>query len=95
MATNYTQRKAALDEIASAISNQMNAIDRAIAAFATAETSLNNLQNTYSGIILDIDSDAALDDASSAQKSEKDKLVTDFLAQKARAVALKNAVNGI
>ena len=95
MATNYTQRKAALDEIASAITTQMNAMDRGVAGFTTAESALNGLQSTYSAIITEINNDAAQDAASGAMKEEKDKLVADFLAQKARATALKNAVNGI
>lgn len=98
MATSYTQRKAALDEIANNITGAINNMDNAKAAFTTAKARLDALATTYGTIITEIGNDATAnpsDAALVAQKAEADKLVDDFIAQSSRADALISAVAGI
>lgn len=98
MTTNFTQRKAALDEIANSITSAMAQMANAQAALSAVQSTLGGLAAKYSGVISDIDADATAnpsDSALQAMKAEKDKMVADFQAQKARADSFVSAVSGL
>ena len=98
MAYSFTQKDAALDEIADAITTQINKMNNAVTAFTEAKDALNALSTTYSDIISEIDTDATnnpSDEAILAQKARKDKYQADFIAQRTRATSLETAVSGI
>lgn len=95
MATNYTQRKAALDEIATAITEQINNLERARQSINAAEVAVDALDDTYGAIIAEINDAAAAaptDGALVAQKNEAAKLVGDFVVLLGRARQFKTAV---
>jgi hypothetical protein len=98
MATNFTQRDAALDEIATRITGEINRMNQAVAAFTTAKGNLAALASQYGAIITEINESATAspnDAAVQAQKARKDKYVADFQAAQTRATSLETAVDGI
>lgn len=98
MATNYTQREAALSEIAQVISSEINRMNQSVAAFTTAKNTLNGLTSKYSSIITEINDDATnnpSDEMLQIQKKKKDKFVSDFQNARTRATNLETASSGI
>lgn len=98
MATTYSQRKVALDEIADRIQQAAKRMQQGRASYQTAETDLAAMQTAYSEIVSDINADASanpLDQAHQLQKAEKDKLVADFQSLKSTATAVLAAIDGV
>ena len=95
MATSYTTTKAALNEIAQRTEGNRKALDNAKAAIAAALADLTAMQTQYAGIVSDLDASATAnptDPAWQAAKHEKDLMVADFQAQRARANSLNTSV---
>lgn len=98
MASTYSTRKTALDEISARIQANGKRLAQARKLLQEAEADLTAMQSLYSGIIADINTDAATspDDAAFAmQKLEAAKLVSEFGTLKTRATGLKTAFDGV
>jgi hypothetical protein len=98
VASTYSERKAALDEIAVRIRANVKRLQDCRAQAATAESDLTAMQTAYTSIVQDINADATAnptDQAYQLQKVEKDKLVAEFNALKTRATAIKTAIDGV
>lgn len=98
MASTYTERKKALDEIAERSTQNAKRLTQAKSTIDAALADLTAMQTAYSQIVTDINSDATAnpsDQAYQNMKLEKDKLVADFLATKTKANAQKTALEGI
>lgn len=98
MALNYTTSKRNLDYIAARVVTADDYLKQARDLIAKAETEMTNLQTTYGGFVTELDSVATSnpsDPAWQAAKAEKDLMVSDFNALKARAISLKNAFDAV
>lgn len=98
MPTTYSERKVALDEIASRIRANAKRLADARNQSAVAESDLTAMQAAYAGLVADINADATgnpSDQALQFQKIEKDKLVAEFTALKTKATAIKAAIDGV
>lgn len=98
MATTFTVAKRTLDLIAAKVETADNRLKQARDLIAQAESELSALQTTYSTVISDINAAATAnpdDPAWQAAKAEKDLMVTDFQALKAKATNLKNAYDSV
>lgn len=96
MAT-FSVKKAALDDIAVRIKSNQSRVTNGLDSLATAVSDLTSLQSQYAAIVSEIDADLAAnpdDDAYKVMKSEKDKLVAEFLALKAVATSKSSAAQG-
>ena len=96
MAT-FSVKKAALDDIAVRIKSNQARVTNGLDSLATAVSDLTSLQSQYTAIVSEIDADLAAnpdDDAYKVMKSEKDKLVAEFLALKAVATSKSSAAQG-
>lgn len=98
MATTYSARKKALDEIATRIVANAKRLTDARNQAATAEADLTAMTAAYSAIVTDINAAAAAspnDQAFQLQWVEKEKLVAEFNALKTKATAVKVAIDGV
>lgn len=98
MATTYSERKVALDEIAVRIRSNDKRLKDARSQIATAEADLTAMATIYAAIVTDIDASATdnpSDTAYQLQKVEKDKMVSEFNTLKTRSTALKTAFDGV
>jgi hypothetical protein len=98
MATTFSERKVALDEIAARIRTDAKRMTNARAQVAEAEADLTTMQTAYTALVADINADAAAfpaDAVFAAMKGEKDKLVAEFQALKTKATNTKNAMDGV
>lgn len=98
MATTFSERKVALDEIASRIRANSKRLTDARNQIVTAEADLTAMATAYMAIVTDMNTDAAANPSNTAyttMKAEKDIMVTEFNALKTRATALKTAFDGV
>lgn len=98
MASTYSTRKTALDEIAARIQADGKRLQQARAAVATSVSDLTAMQSLYTEIIGDINTDAAAnpsDQAYQLQKVEAEKLVAEFNSLKTQATATLAAIDGV
>ena len=98
MALTYSETKTNLDRIAAKIEASRKGIDRARQEMVTAETTLSAIQTEFSGFMTELTAAVAAnpnDPAWQAAGAEKDHMISDFQALKARAIALKAAYDGV
>lgn len=91
----YFEVKATLDTIAQRIQSNVEAVGTARKFVNNVVGDLTAMQSDYAALVSEIDAAAAADPTDRAwelAKSEKDKLVTEFLAHKATAEALQSAM---
>lgn len=98
MATTYSERKVALDEIAARIRTNAKRLVDCRAQAAAAESDLTAMETNYTALVQDIEADATSfpnDEAFQLQKLEKDKLVAEFSVLKTTATNTKDAIDGV
>lgn len=98
MAFTYAQLRTISQRVLSELARNQDGLDAAVAQFASIEASLNQMGTTYATWATEVNALASAnpaDQAVIALKADKDRLVAEFNASKARATALKAAVEGI
>ena len=97
MAT-YTQTKETLDAIAHKAGSLERQTENILDQVTRIEADLTKLQTDYSAFIAELNADAAAnagDPVWDNAKLEKDKIVTEFLALKARVATIKLAITDL
>lgn len=98
MPLTYTEAKATLDDIASRSEANRKRLEQARQLVLTAETDLNAMPAAYSLFASDLDAAVAAnagDQAWTTAGAEKDQMAADFAALKAKATAIKDAIDGV
>ena len=94
MAT-YSEKKAALDDIAGMTVHYQKIMAEGFDKFTTAMNGLGAMQSDYAAIVAEITADAAAapdDDVLRLMAEEKNKLVADFMDAKNKAIAIRDAM---
>lgn len=97
MAT-YTETKITLDQIAGESDSARRRADNLLAAAVKIQADLADLSTNYAGFVTQLDTDAAAssgDPAWTAAKAEKDRMVSEFVAEKNRVDAMVAALTGL
>ena len=98
MSTTFTEAKNALDEIAARETAASKRLDNAKADIAAALADLTAMATDYSTIIGDIDAAVVANPTNTAwlnAQAEKNQMVSDFQAAKARANTMNTAVSSL
>jgi len=91
----FTETKTTLDDIAARSEANRKRLEQAKVLISTAEADLAAMPAAYGGFVTQLDTDAAANSGDTAWQNavaEKDQMVSDFQALKARASALVVAV---
>jgi hypothetical protein len=94
----YAQLRVISQRVLQELARNQDALDAAVAQFATVESSLTQMGTAYSEWATQVNALATAnpsDDALLALKADKDRMVAEFNASKTRATSLKTAVDGI
>lgn len=95
MATTFSERKVALDEIATRIRTNAKRLADAKNQATVAESDLTAMATVYTTIVADINADATANPSNSAyttMKAEKDVMVAEFTTLKTLATNVKTAI---
>lgn len=98
MAYTYAQLRTISQRVLTELARNQDGLDAAASQFTSIEASLNQMGVTYSAWASQVDALATAspnDEAVTALKADKDRLVSEFNASKTRATALKTAVDGV
>jgi len=93
--TTFTETRATLDDIAARSEANRKRLEQAKTLIAAAEADLGTMPTAYGAFVPQLDIDAAANPGDTAWQTalaEKDQMVSDFQALKARATALIVAV---
>lgn len=94
MATS-SQVKAGLDDIATIIRTERQAILKCVARIIAAKNALNNLPTQYADVIATIDGYTPTGAFESLAKSEKDTLAAEFVSLRTKATDAETALAAI
>lgn len=96
--TNFLEAENALDVIAQEARQSRNIMDQGIKQLELAATRLTDMQANWGNAVTFIDDQAVAfpaDEQWTTLKERKDKMVTDFLAMRDKAIAVRNAAKSV